>query len=127
MTLILKLDAAIFVRIKQSSELSVKLFRQFTFISERINVFTVINFISDLQTVVIGQSITVSPLFHQRGRLIFPMMHHTRIVNVGTSSFTMENIITDAKLGDVLVSGQRTFAFTNKYTKKSQQLSQQMR
>ncbi len=60
--------------------------------------------------VVLGQSLHVSQKFHQRARLIFPMMHRSRRVYAGTSSFTIETTLLDKEYGDELVKAYRTFA-----------------
>ena len=53
--------------------------------------------------VFLGQSITITLYFHQRARIIFPMILRSRLVHLGNSSVTIENIIFDKELGDVLL------------------------
>ncbi len=60
--------------------------------------------------VVLGQSLHVSQKFHQRARLIFPMVHRSRLVYAGTSSFTIEVTLLDKEYRDELVKAYRTFA-----------------
>ena len=80
-----------------------------------------------VQLVVLGQSLNVSQKFHQRARIIFPMMHRSRLVYVGTSSFTIEVTLLDQEFGDELVKAYRTFAGMRLSDGKSQPLPQDVR
>ena len=69
--------------------------------------------LSGVQMVVLGQSITITPYFHQRARIIFPTIHRSRLVHVGKSSFTIENDVFEKELGEVLLRIKRSFAMMN--------------
>ena len=77
--------------------------------------------------VVLGQSISVSPFFHQRARIRFPMILHAHVVHVGKSSFSVENVLTDAQHGDVLVSTRRSYSLMNRKTGRSEKMTKEMR
>ena len=84
-------------------------------------------FVADIQMVALGQSITSTPYFHQRARIIFPMILHTRYIHVGKSSFTLEERITDAEHGDVLFSNRRLLAWMNSSTGASERMPEKFR
>ncbi len=80
-----------------------------------------------VQLVVIGQSLHVSQKFHQRARLIFPMVHRSRLVYAGTSSFTLEVTLLDKEYEDELVKAYRTFAGMRRSDGKAQPLPHDVR
>ena len=86
-----------------------------------------LKFVADIQIVALGQSITITPYFHQRARIIFPMILHTRYIHVGKSSFTLEETITDAEHGDVLFSNRRLIALMNASTGASEKMTEKFR
>ena len=84
-------------------------------------------FVVDIQMVVLGQSVTITPYFHQRARIIFPMSLRTRYIHVGNSSFTVEETITDAENGDILLNIRRMIACMNASTGASERMTENFR
>ena len=77
--------------------------------------------------VVLGQSITITPYFHQRARIIFPTIHRSRLVHVGKFSFTIENNVFDKELGEVLLRIERSFAMMNVSNGRSAKIPENIR
>ena len=79
------------------------------------------------QLVVLGQTISISPLYHQRARIRFPMILRSHLVHVGNSSAAAEVIVTDAEFGDVLIRSRRSFALMSTSTGRSARFPDQTR
>ena len=77
--------------------------------------------------VVLGQSISITPYFHQRARIIFPTIHRSRLIHVGRSSFTIENNIFDKELGEGLLRIRRSFAMMNISNGRSAEIPENIR
>ena len=72
--------------------------------------------------VVIDETFNVLPTYHQRARIVFPVRVHGRLVHVGNSSFTVENAVKDAQLGDNLITARRSFVLMKVKTGKAEKL-----
>ncbi len=59
------------------------------------------------QMVVLGQSIHITQLFHQRAKLLFPMVLTTKLCYAGKSSFAIAFTLIDEQTGDVVLTAQR--------------------
>ena len=74
-----------------------------------------------------GQTISVSPLFHQRARINFPMTFRTRMLHVGSSSFSVQGVVTDTEGGDVLMTGRHLLVAANVFTAQSDKLPEKIK
>ncbi len=83
--------------------------------------------LADTQVVVLAQNVQVSPLFHQRARLIFPLLLRVRLVHVGTSSYSLDIDLIDREFGDVLITARRIFAAMDPNTGQAKPLPESFR
>ncbi len=57
--------------------------------------------------VVLGQSIHINQIFHQRAKLLFPMVLSTKFSYAGRSSFAITFTLYDEESGDIVLTAHR--------------------
>ena len=83
--------------------------------------------LAGLQMMLVSYSIKVSRIFNQSARIIFPTTLHSRLVHLGNSSFTVEDVLKDAEKDDVLIAVRGTFVIMNQKTRRSEPFKAQTR
>ena len=58
---------------------------------------------------------------------MFPMKLHSRLVHIGNSSFTVEDVLKDADKDDVLITVRGVFVIINRKTRRSEPFKEQTR
>ena len=86
---------------------------------------TIFQIIVGLQMMLVSYSIKISPTFNQRARIIFPMTLHTRLVHLGSSSFTVEDVLKDDEKDDVLITVIAMFIIMSQKTRRSEPFKSQ--
>ena len=79
------------------------------------------------EQLLVRQSISISPLYHKRARIVFPMTFRTKTLHVGNLSFVVEDVLTDTAAGDVLITVNRQFFADDVSTGQSTELPVRLR
>ena len=95
--------------------------------NKRVNCFKHFINIPGTEVFSMGQTISVSPLFHQRARINFPMTFRTRMLHVGSSSFSVQGVVTDTDGGDILMTGRHLLVAANVFTAQSAKLPEKIK
>ena len=76
---------------------------------------------------LVSYSIKISRAFNKRASIIFPMKLHTRLVHLGSSSFTVEDVLKDDEKDDVLITVIGMFIIMSQKTRRSEPFKPQTR